>query len=215
MTVAENSGGVVAALPSTMEGSASLSAVLDDQQVVLRVLGGEKDLFEQLVHRHEESVYRHLLGMVRLHEEAEDLAQETFVLAYRGLGSYRRDLPFRPWILRIATNAALSRLRRRQPEMTSLEDLNACGEPADSATPGPAERMEWREATQRLEDEVRRLPAELAALFHLRYHEELSVERIADVLGRKSNAVAVALHRLREKLRRVVFTPDDKGGPPS
>lgn len=86
-----------------------------DSVVVRRVLADETAQFEQLVLRYEEIIYRRLFRMVGSIEEAEDLTQETFVRAYSNLAQYDDHFPFRPWLFRIATSAAIRAQRKAPP----------------------------------------------------------------------------------------------------
>jgi RNA polymerase sigma factor (sigma-70 family) len=195
------------------EPTAVPAAALDDAALTARILAGERQCFEPLLQRHERAVFFHLRRMMKNQEEAEDLTQETFLLVFRKLMLYDPTLPFRPWVLRIATHAALSRLRRRSLATVSLDAVDT---PLDLPDPMAARlpaQLDAADALTRLDAAVAQLPPELATLFHLRYREELRVDAIAAVFKRKPGAVAVALHRLREKLRAVVF-PDDQGAKP-
>lgn len=184
-------------------------AVLADGEIVRRVLAGERELFEELVHRHEEAVYRRALKYFTRREDAEDVAQETFLNAYRGLGTFRGEQPFRPWILGIATNAAMSRLRRGRVMYLSLDaEMDPQAASVESVV---VETINGEELAGRLAAAVASLPEEQAAIFRLRYEEEMGVGELAALFGAKAGTMAVVLHRLREKLRGMVFDGDRKG----
>lgn len=177
-----------------------------DQEAAARTLAGDTGAFETLVLRYERPIYNHLLRMVRRPEDAEDLTQETFLNALRGLAGYKPGQPFRPWLYRIATNAAITALRRRGPLLVSLEESAEQGyEPAEPLAETPAEKLGREQMMAQLEAAVASLPAESAALIHLRYREGMTFEEIGGICGRKPGTVAVALHRLRERLRKLVF----------
>lgn len=181
-----------------------------DGELAGRVLAGDRDAFEQIVQRHERAVFYHLRRLMRQQEDAEDVTQETFLTAFRKLALYRRDLPLRPWLLRIATHLAYSRLRRKRPMTTSLDLKQETLQLPDPAAMRLTERLDAAGALGRLEQALEALPPELATLFSLRYREELSVESIAQVFNKKPGSIAVALHRLREKLRKIVFVENGK-----
>ena len=197
--------------PAEAEGTASEPRdALSDRELVRIVLEGRSELFEQLVFRYEKPVYRHVHRMVGQAEEAEDLTQDTFVKAYSNLGRYRERWEFKTWLFRIATNAAISALRRRRATV-SLDAPNE-GAPFE-ALPDPRGRSPRAHASasetmRRLRRAVDDLPAQARAMFRLRYFEEMGVQEIARVVGRKPGTVAVTLHRTREKLSDLLF-----GGP--
>lgn len=179
-----------------------------DQEIAQRTLAGERQAFERLVTRYERPIYVHLLRMMGRSEDAEDLTQETFLKALRGLAGYDPGQPFRAWLYRIATNTAISAMRRRGPVVISLDGDGEGGPPLEVADPrgeSPVEKLGREEMAAQLEAAVAALPAEGAALINLRYREGMSFEEIAGVLGRKPGAIAVALHRLRRRLRALIF----------
>jgi RNA polymerase sigma-70 factor (ECF subfamily) len=182
-----------------------------DQRDAERTLAGDKRAFAEIVARRERGLYRHVLRLVGSAEEAEDIVQETFLKAYRGLAGYnpQAGASFSAWLFRIGTNEALSALRRRRPN-ASLEDAAAEEEPCPAAS--PARAAESRELAEKLWEAVEELSPESAAMFQLRYREEMSVEEIAEAVGKKPNAVAAALHRAREKLREKLFGSAKKDG---
>ena len=182
---------------------------MDDRDAARRTLDGDRNAFEAIVRRHERAVYAHLHRVATTAEDAEDLAQETFVLAFRGLSSWRPDCPMRPWLLRIATNAAASRQRLRHVITVPMPD-GADEWIADSAPDLRAEALEDDERHVRIEAALRTLPPQSAALFDLRYREELSLQQIGEVLGSPPNTVAVALRRLRIRLREMVVGSEKK-----
>jgi RNA polymerase sigma-70 factor, ECF subfamily len=183
-----------------------------DAEIVRRTLGGDRQAFEVVVRRHERAIYTHLIRMVGRVEDAEDLTQETFLLALRGLNGFDQRRPLRPWLFRIAANAAFSALRRRPPPTLSLDaDEAFAGEVADRECEPADKRLEREELRARLDRAIESLSAEEGAIFNLCYRERMSHQAIAAVLGRKAGAVTVALHRLRMKLRRMVFGDDEVG----
>jgi len=177
-----------------------------DGEAIARTLSGDLRAFEHVVARHERAVYTLLHRMTGSAEDAEDLAQETFLKAYRALAQFDRKRPFRPWILRIAANAAHQHARRhRRVLVVSLDD--EFGEPidiADDRAAVPGDDLARMQDANLLARAVAELRGESAALFHLHYREELAVETIAETLGKRPNTVAVALHRLRQQLRHAV-----------
>lgn len=170
-----------------------------------RVLAGDVEAFDAIVEYYSSRVFTHLYRMIRNREEAEDLTQEAFLRAYRYLGNYDAERPFRNWLYTIATNLGVNAIRAkaRAPHVVSFEELGAeWDETADGQThpnaPAQVERMELRSV---LGEMIARLPPVAAALVHLRYVEGHSVREVADMLGIAETAARVALHRARRRLR--------------
>lgn len=176
-----------------------------------RVLAGEAEAFAVLLGGHRDAVYAYIHRIVGSAEDAEDLAQEAFVVAYRKLGSFDRRRPFRPWVLRIARNLALSALRRRRP-VVSIEDLGGDGVDPACGAPGPAEVAARNQRDRDLRAALGALSPPDREVLHLHYFEDMSLADIAMVTGRSTNAAKVALHRARRRLRELVDAADFTNG---
>lgn len=171
-----------------------------DREAAGAVLAGDARAFVGIVERHHAPVHALVWRMTGHVEDAEDLTQETFLRAYRGLGGWD-GRPMRPWLYQIARNVTISALRRR-PRMTTLE--------SDPGEDRPDPRADGRRLVRRLgaRDHLRRAVAMLspadAALFHMRYHDEMEADEIARALGKSKPVVSVRLHRLRRRLRKAL-----------
>lgn len=195
-------------LPNSMISLAAREPIgvpaLADAVLAQRSQAGDRDAFARLAERHEEAVFRLAWRILRHREDAEDAAQETFLRAWRSLGRFDSRREFRPWLLRIAVNAALAMAEKR-----SLPQRNWGDEAPIESVPGPEgnsplDQSARRELLEAVEDLVAGLPPEQAALFQLRYGENLSLEEIARIMDRKPGALATALHRLRERFQRAL-----------
>lgn len=135
-------------------------------------------------------------------EEAEDVAQETFVAAYDRRASFRRGEPFRPWLYRIAVNRCLDRLRARA-RRPALLDFDSVPEPEE---PGgdPLRSILADERDDRLNDAVAALPPKLRAVFLLRHLDDLSYDEIAVATGLPMGTVKTHLFRARTHLRQAL-----------
>lgn len=178
----------------------------EDAEAIAKTLRGDREAFEEVVTRHERTVYAMLYRMTGNADDAQELAQETFLRAYRGLRGFDSRRPFRPWILSIAANAAFERARRHRPDaLLSLEEqIELAGAIPDERAEHPAHALEHEQRRESLQRAVDTLRGEAAALFHLHYREELGVEEIARSLGKRPNTISVALHRLRERITELV-----------
>ena len=176
----------------------------DDAEVVRRVLAGETALFELLMRRHDQRVYRAVRSVLRDEAEAEDTMQQTWLLAYASLADFAGASAFSTWLVRIAVNEALGRLRRRArgAVVTDLSGVaeNVMGRPHDS----PEEQAATAEARRLLERSIDRLPLHYRTVFVLREVDQLSTAETAEVMALSEDAVKVRLHRARLALRDVL-----------
>lgn len=185
---------------------------LSDADAVRRVLAGETELFEVLVRRHDAGLYRAVRAILRNEADAEDALQAAWLQAYRHLGELDDTARLRTWLLRIATNEALGRLRRARlapiAEAPPEEDATMDFRPDD-----PEERAAAREAVQLVERAVDRLPLPYRVVFVLREVEQLSTAEAAAALGLGEEAVKVRLHRARAMLRRSLTAAVERAAP--
>jgi RNA polymerase sigma-70 factor (ECF subfamily) len=198
----------VAVIPST---EIARSASLDDAEVVRRVRAGERELFEVLVRRHDQRVYRTVRSILRNEGEAEDAMQQAWLQAYVHLGEFAGNSAFSTWLVRIAANEALQRLRRRSPMTAVPEDPEE--ETVDTRADDPEERAASREAVRLVERAVDKLPAHYRSVFMLRDIEGLSTADTATALGIGEEAAKVRLHRARALLRETLSEAVDLAAP--
>ncbi len=186
---------------------------LDDAQVVRRVLAGEPELFEVLVRRHDARVYRTVRAILRDEDEAEDAMQAAWVSAYQHLGAFAHASSFTTWLVRIAANEALGRLRKRSHLVAVDDGGEDGGGPMDLRAEDPEERAAAHEAIRLVERAVDQLSAPYRAVFVLRDVEQLSTAETAEALGLGEEAVKVRLHRARGMLRRALGEEVSRAAP--
>jgi RNA polymerase sigma-70 factor (ECF subfamily) len=150
------------------------------------------------VRRYQRRVYAVAFRISRRHDLADDVAQETFLRAYRALDRFELGRPFGPWVVRIAANLAIN--ERRSPRAREDALPEGHGETA-SAAAGPLQQLLEDEAGSVLEKALDALPGEQRTVFVLRVHEGLSYQEIAETLGLAPGTVMSRLSRAREKLR--------------
>jgi RNA polymerase sigma-70 factor (ECF subfamily) len=186
-------------IPFAETDAAAPPAVPTDAEVVRRVRAGERALFEVLLRRHDRRVYRTVRAILRDEDEVEDAMQQAWIQAYLHLGDFHGDAAFSTWLVRIAANEALQRLRRRGP----LAAVPSSGSEEDVMSPAddPEERAAAREALRLLERAVDALPPHHRLVFVLREVEGLSTAETAAALGIAEDAAKVRLHRARAALR--------------
>ncbi|MBI4521068.1 MAG: sigma-70 family RNA polymerase sigma factor [Gemmatimonadetes bacterium] len=181
---------------------------MTDAQLVERARGGEAAAFGELVTRHGAAVYRTALAALRSPADAEDVAQEAFVLAYRRLRAFRGESSVRTWILAIAWRLALT---RRRSLLRRLRRLVSLVPPADglaqSIAPSPEELVVDADQLRHVRRVIATLPPALRDALLLSAVEELGSEDIAALLGVPPGTVrwriSEARRRLREKLARM------------
>ena len=174
-----------------------------DEELVRKSKEGDERAFGELISRYESKVYSLALKMVRNPEDAEDVLQDTFLRAYRGIKSFQGASTFSTWIYRITANSALMRLRKKQLPTVSIEDADERETPVNIAdwTPGPVEQLLNRELQQVMDEAIRALPPEFRQVFVLRDIDEMSNAEVADILDLSVAAVKSRLHRARLKVR--------------
>ena len=172
---------------------------VDDRALVDAVLAGDRDLFRVLVEREQAAVYRACLRILGRPHDAEDVAQESFVMAYRSLGSYRGEGPLGGWLMRIATRQAYRRLGQRRETVELAPDL-ALG--ASSSEPLAVTLAGERQRAVRLAVAALREP--YREVIALRFFGEMSLVEIAAVTRRPLNTVKTHLRRGLERLRPLI-----------
>jgi RNA polymerase sigma-70 factor (ECF subfamily) len=183
---------------------------LTDQEVVLLARGGRETAYRELVRRYERPVFALLYRMVRDRELAEDLAQETFVKALNAIESYRPEFKFSSWIFKIANNAAIDHLRRRELDTLSLdgsphaetpEAMQATALQIGARQESPLDTVEAKELGGAIEVAIGRLRPEYRSCILLRHVEGRAYEEIAEILDLPLGTVKTYIHRARNELR--------------
>lgn len=187
---------------ATSTAAAPATAALSDEEVVRRVQAGERALFEVLLRRHDRRVYRTVRAILRDEDEVEDAMQQAWIQVFLHLSEFQGNAAFSTWLVRIAANEALQRIRKRGP----LAPVPMSGEEEDVMSPGenPEDRAAAREAIRMLERAVDALPPHHRLVFMLREVEGLSTADTAAALGIHEDAAKVRLHRARAVLRQTL-----------
>lgn len=174
-----------------------------DEELVHRAQQDDERSFGELVTRYESKVYSLAMKMLRNPEDAEDVLQDTFLRAYRGIKSFKGNSTFSTWIYRITANSALMRLRKKQLPQVSIEDSDERETPISIAdwAPGPVEQLLNQEMQKVMDEAINALPPEFRQVFILRDVEELSNADVAEILDLSVAAVKSRLHRARLKVR--------------
>ena len=179
-----------------------------DRRVVEAVLDGDREAFRELVDAYGGELFGYLYKLTRSQEEAEEIVQEAIARAYEKLGRFNTRMPFRPWLYRLATNLAISGKRRKRFAY-SLDDMEGVDEwLEDEKGRSPADEAIAAERRRRLRAVVDDLPAETRAMVIMFYDKEMSLAEIAIAVRKTPNAVKVALHRARERIKATLETEE-------
>jgi RNA polymerase sigma-70 factor (ECF subfamily) len=188
-------------------------AARTDQEIVVLARAGQEAAYRELIRRYERPLFSLLYRMVRDRELAEDLAQETFIKALNAIESYRPEYKFSSWIFKIANNAAIDHLRRRELDTLSLEGSPHAETPdAVEATAlqigdrqeSPLDAVEARELGGQIEGAIAQLRPEYRSCILLRHVEGRAYEEIAEILNLPLGTVKTYIHRARNELRQAL-----------
>lgn len=180
-------------------GDTSLTS-LPDAEVVRRVLGGETALFEILMRRYNQRVFRAIRSVLRGVHESEDAMQQAWLNAFAHLGQFEGSASFSTWLTRIALNQALGRCGRGA-HLTPIDDVSEEDPSMRAKAQDPEERSADRELLRLVEEAVDELPDAHRSVFVLRDVEGMSTAEAASSLGVSEEVVKVRLHRARLALR--------------
>lgn len=176
--------------------------------VINRLLAGDTEAYEELVRRYEKPIINYIFRLVQNVDEAMDIAQEVFVKAYYALDKYDSSYRFSTWLYRIARNAAIDNLRKRQGFERSLDEplrgIGGTEVPLQVPTmeDTPEERVQSREFAVKFSEAVESLPTEYREVITLRHINECSYIEIADLCGIPIGTVKNRIFRGREMLRK-------------
>lgn len=180
-----------------------------DTVYIEQVLSGNVNAFSYIVDHHKNKAYNLAFRICGNHEEAEEVAQDSFMKAYRSLGSFKMKSSFSTWLFRIVYNTAISNVRIKKKGTLSLEDFPA--DATDFIGENPSEEKAEKEyrtalvnfALQKLNDEER-------GLISLFYYEEMSTDEVAAVTGMTAANVKVRMFRARQKMLETIEKVEKK-----
>lgn len=172
-----------------------------DIDLISQILQGQQNAYAVLVQRYQNFVFTIVLRYVTSREDAEEVSQDAFIKAYRSLADFKGNAKFSTWLYTIATTSALSFLRKKKIEVHSLDNEKVFAS-ADNIDSGmSANQVEQKNRVQMVNDAIKLLNPEDAQIVTLFYKGEQTLEEIAAILGKETNAVKVQLHRARTRLK--------------
>lgn len=172
-----------------------------DLDLIQLVLAGNSAMYAQLVERHQNFVFTIVLRYLKSREDAEEVAQDVFVKAYRSLADFKGTSKFSTWLYTIATTSSLSFLRKIKVEVHSLDDerIFAAADIIDSGL--RANGIEQKSRIAMVTEAIKMLSVDDAQIITLFYKGEQTLEEIAQIVNKEPNAVKVQLHRARTRLK--------------
>ena len=182
--------------------------VRDEARMIASILAGDSEQYHELIRPYERSVYKMALSFMKNEADAEDVAQEAFLKAFRKLADFRGQARFSTWLISITLNEARGRLRRQST--VRMESLDEAPEEGGHVSPAllrdwreiPSEALERQEVRQMLQDAIANLTPLYREVLVLRDVEELSIEETATALALPAGTVKVRLHRARMMMQK-------------
>ena len=173
----------------------------NDNSIIGRVLQGDQQAYAEIVKRYQNFVFTICLRYAPAREDAEEIAQDVFVKAYRSLADFRGDAKFSTWLYTIVHTSCLSFLRKKRPDIKSLDDDHVFAK-ADTMDSGlRANQVEQKSRIAMVNEAIRLLGPDDAKVITLFYKGEQSLDEIGHIMGLDPNTVKVKLHRARQRLR--------------
>lgn len=177
----------------------------DDFELIDQTLRGNSNAFGGLVRQYQDRLYTSLVHLTGSRQEAEDVAQDAFIQAFVKLPTFQRTSAFYTWLYRIAFNLAVSRKRRRRPEVSVEEAREFGGTEPVADQPEASERVEREEGVERVRAAMQKLSDEHRAILVLREIDGCCYESIAECLSLPVGTVRSRLHRARAQLRDILL----------
>ena len=178
--------------------------------MIARILAGERELFHELIRPYERGLYLAAYAVVQHEADAEDIAQEAVIKAYKGLKNFRGEARFSTWLMAITLNEARSRWRKTNAE--PLDFLSDCEEPGGDYTPSvladwryiPSQELERKELRQTLREAIARLSPEHREVLILRDVRGMSIAETATATGVNEGLVKIRLFRARLSMQKLL-----------
>jgi RNA polymerase sigma-70 factor, ECF subfamily len=183
----------------------TLPAMLPDEELLRRVLDGDTGLFEVIIRRYNQRLYRVVRAILGSANDVEDAMQQAYLNAFVHLDQFADRASFSTWLTKIAVHEALARARSRRPAASALPIDEMAMDDAASTQPNPEHQAFAGELRRMLESAVDALPQDYRVVFMLRQIEGLSTQETADSLEINEDTVKTRLHRARALLREELY----------
>ena len=175
----------------------------NDEKIINQIIAGDPNAFSVLVDRYKDLVFTLSLKMLKNREEAEEVAQDTFIKVFKSLSKFKGDSKFSTWIYKVTYNSCLDRLKKNKKEQLKVA-IDEYTEHQVKTIDNALENMVEEERQQAIKACLELLPPDDSFLLTLYYFEEQSLDEIAKVVGLTANNVKVKLFRSRKKLTSIL-----------
>ena len=172
-----------------------------DNEIINRVLQGEQAQYAELVKRYQSFVFTIALRYTPNREDAEEIAQDVFVKAYRSLADFRGESKFSTWLYTIVTTTCITFLRKKKLPIHSLDNEHIFEVADNQNSTFRANQVEQKSKVQVINDAIKLLSVDDARIITLFYQAEQSLEEIGRIIGVDPNTAKVKLHRARQRLK--------------
>lgn len=177
-----------------------------DEQIINRILNGEQSAFALLVERYQNYVFTLVLRFTDNREDAEEIAQDTFVKAYRSLADFRGDSKFSTWLFTITRTTCLSFLRKKKLNIQSLDNERTSLQVENRESGFNANLVEQKSKHAMLNQAISMLSTDDAQVLNLFYKGDQTLDEIGKIMRLDPNTVKVKLHRARQRLKQKMET---------
>lgn len=181
-----------------------MSAAITDETLIQQALTGRQSAFAALVNRYERYVFTLALRIVKNREDAHEVAQDSFLRAFRYLSDFRGDAKFSTWLYKIVYSTALNFLRKQNPDIQSLDDEKRPIQLFDAAVPDASHAMEQQDRNLAIQQAVNQLSSDDAAIITLFYLYEHSLDEICQITNLSLTNAKTKLCRARQRLKLIV-----------
>lgn len=172
---------------------------ITDQHYIDQIMAGNTNAFAVLVDRYKDLVFTLALKTLKNREEAEEVAQDSFIKVYKSIGKFKGESKFSTWLYKVTYNTCLDRLKRNKKE-SNVVPIDEFNERQLAVIESALHSIDEKERNQTIQDCLQELPGEDSFLLTLYYFEEQSLEEISKIIGIKTNHIKVKLYRSRKKL---------------
>ena len=178
-----------------------MQSKLSDIELIEQTLAGNQAAYADLIKRHQRFVFTLAMRFSKNREDAEEIAQDCFIKAYRSLSNFQRQSKFSTWLYSIVYTTAMTFLRKKRVDTDSIDDENTYIQLENSASSHDANSAENKSRSYYLNQAIAQLLPDDAAIISLFYMGEQSLEEIGQALGIEANTVKVKLFRARQRLK--------------
>jgi len=178
-----------------------MQSKLSDTELIEQTLAGNQAAYADLVKRHQRFVFTLALRFTKVREDAEEIAQDCFIKAYRSLASFHGQSKFTTWLYSIVYTTAMTSLRKKRVATDSIDDENTLIQLESRASGYDVNNVENKSRSFYLSKAIDQLLPDDAAIITMFYKGEQSLEEIAQALGMEANTVKVKLFRARQRLK--------------